>query len=178
MKTFHLIACSLFAALTAVLSQIVLPVGPVPVNLATFSVLLSGLVLGARLGALSQLVYVLLGAIGIPVFTMFRGGLGVLAGPTGGYIAGYVLGAGAAGFLAQRYGGKVWGASLALICGYLTYTALGTGWFMISAHSALIPALMACVIPFIPGDIAKMALAAVLARRLRGSFLKLGAARA
>ena len=84
--------CALFAALTAVCSQVMIPLPftPVPVNLALLAVFACGGVLGAKKGAVAMLVYILLGAIGAPVFVGFSGGIGVLAGPTGGYIVGYL----------------------------------------------------------------------------------------
>ena len=92
-KTTYLALCGLFAAIMAVCSMITIPLGftPVPVNLGTLGVFLTGGILGKKYGTVSMSVYVLIGAIGIPVFAGFRGGLGVLAGPTGGYIIGYIV---------------------------------------------------------------------------------------
>lgn len=167
MKTINIILCALFAALTAVLSQIVIPIGPVPINLATFAVFCAGTLLGAKLGCISQVVYVLLGAVGVPVFTMFRGGLGILTGPTGGYIAGYVLAAWLVGFIVDRYAGKIYIFVLAMLAGFATYMIMGTCWFMFSAKTSLMEALMVCVVPFLPGDALKMVLAVTLTYRLR-----------
>lgn len=167
MKTIQMILCALFAALTAVLSQVAIPIGPVPISLATFSVFLSGALLGARLGGISQCVYVLLGAVGVPVFAGFKSGLGALVGPTGGYIVGYVFAAFVVGLIAERSGGKIWKLALAMVAGFLTYMVLGTGWFMILTGKNLAAALMVCVIPFLPGDGLKMALAVLLARQLQ-----------
>lgn len=167
MKTNELSICALFAALTAVLSQVAVPIGPVPINLATFSVFCAGAVLGAKLGAVSQAVYVLAGAVGVPVFSMFRGGPGVLFGATGGYIAGYVLAAWIVGLITERCGNRVYILASAMLAGFLAYMTTGTCWFMFVTKSGLPQALAACVIPFLPGDALKMILAAVLVRRLR-----------
>lgn len=167
MRTIELITCALFAALTAVCSQIAVPIGPVPINLATFSVFFAGALLGAKLGGLSQVVYVLLGAVGVPVFSMFRGGPGVLLGPTGGYIAGYVLAAWLVGFISERYGNRLPILALAMLAGFFTYMTTGTFWYMFSTNSGFGEACMVCVVPFIPGDILKMVLAATLARSLK-----------
>ncbi len=163
----RLAVCALFAALTAVLSQVAVPVGPVPINLATCSVLLAGALLGSKSGALSQAVYVLLGAAGVPVFAGFRGGVGALAGPTGGYIAGYVLAAWLCGFIAERCSDKTGFYLLAMSAGYAACMTAGTGWFMFQSGSGLAAAFTACVLPFLPGDAVKIALSATLARRLR-----------
>ncbi len=166
-KTIHLVLCALFAALTAVLAQIAIPIGPVPISLATFSVFMTGALLGAKSGAVSQAVYVLLGAMGVPVFAGFKGGLGVLFGPTGGYIAGYILAAWLVGFVAEKFGNKLWGLLSAMLAGFFACMITGTGWFMLITQNGLAKALMICVVPFLPGDALKMILAASLAYRLR-----------
>lgn len=168
MKTKNLILCALFAAITAVLSQIAIPLPftPVPINLATFSVFLAGGLLGAGRGAVSQAVYVLVGAIGVPVFAQFTGGLGILVGPTGGYLAGYISAAWLVGFLLPRLPRTIWGHMFAMVLGMLSCYALGTAWFMYLQNVALIPALSMCVIPFFIGDALKIAVAAFLVRKL------------
>ncbi len=166
MHTRPLTTAALFAALTAVFSQIAIPTPwMVPVNLATCSVFLAGAVLGARWGTLSQLVYLALGACGLPVFSGFRGGVQALLGPTGGYLIGYVLAALTVGLLAQHFrfrGGLI----LSMACGLLLCYALGTAWFMFSTASPLPRALTLCVLPFLPGDACKILLSAWLAKRL------------
>lgn len=94
-NTTYMILCGLFAALTAICSFITIPLGftPIPLNLGTLGMFLAGGILGKKYGTLSISVYVLMGATGVPVFAGFRAGLSVLAGPTGGYIAGYIAGA-------------------------------------------------------------------------------------
>lgn len=162
-----LVYCALFAALTAVCSQLSLPIGPVPISLGTFGVMLCGLLLGWRYGALSILCYVLLGLVGVPVFAGLRGGANVLAGATGGYIVGYLPYAALAGM--PPFAGKdtFWGRCLMLALGTLVCYALGTAWFMVQSGNLLGASLSMCVLPFLPGDAAKIALAAFLAPRLR-----------
>lgn len=92
-KIYAIIITALFAALTAVFSQISIPIGPVPVNLALLAVFTAAGLLSPGRAVLSQVVYLLLGAVGVPVFSGFRGGFAVLAGPTGGYIVGYIVAA-------------------------------------------------------------------------------------
>lgn len=166
-STRKMVLCALFAAATAVLSQLSIPLGPVPFNLATFAVLLSGALLGAKAGCASQIVYVLLGVCGLPVFSMFRAGPGVLIGPTGGYIAGYVLAAAATGAIAGRSKNRTGVLAFAMLAGFFAYMLTGTCWYMFSTKSGIMPALSACVFPFLPGEAVKMALAAILAKRLR-----------
>jgi biotin transport system substrate-specific component len=170
--TLYLTFCALFAALTAVASQISVPMQPVPINLATFSVYLAGAVLGARGGAISQSVYVLLGAAGLPVFAQFRGGFHVILGPTGGYIIGYVAAAWLVGFLTERLGRGTLRRVLSMIAGMALCYLLGTVWFILLTKTGLWAALTMCVFPFLIGDAVKIAAAAVMAPRLRTAFQK------
>jgi biotin transport system substrate-specific component len=137
--------------------------------LATFAVFCAGALLGSKLGALSLAAWAVLGAAGIPVFAMFRGGVGALVGPTGGYIIGYIPAAFITGLLTERFtgGGKVYMYPLAMSAGMLVCFALGTAWFVFSTGTGLWEALMLCVIPFLPGEALKITAATVLAKRLR-----------
>lgn len=166
-RTFRLVLCAFFTALTAVAAQIAIPIGPVPISLCTCAVFLSGALLGPKLGAVSQAVYVLLGAVGVPVFAMLKGGLSVLSGPTGGYIAGYILAAWLVGFLTQRRKPSFSIFLLAMLAGFFAYMIPGTCWYMFVTHSGLVSAFMVCVAPFLLGDALKMLLAAALAYRLK-----------
>ncbi len=166
-KIFRLVLCAFFAALTAVTAQIAIPVGPVPISLATCSVFLAGALLGSKSGAVSQAVYVLLGVAGVPVFAMLKGGPEVLAGPTGGYILGYIPAAWLVGFITERRENKFYVLLPAMLAGFLVYMTTGTLWFMILTRSGLKEAITACVAPFLPGDALKMILASVLAYRLK-----------
>ena len=166
--TYSLILCAVFAALTAVLSWISVPIGPVPINLALLAVLLCGAVLGPVRALISVTVYILLGAVGVPVFAGFRAGIGALLGPTGGYIIGYLP----AAFLASlRLPGKtarpVLFRCLFMLLGVLSCYLIGTLWFMhLSGYDAG-KALSLCVLPFIPGDAVKIAAASLLTGRLQ-----------
>lgn len=164
-----MILAAVFAALTGILTQVQIPLPYIPINLALFAVFLAGALLGPKYGALAMAVYVLLGAVGVPVFSGFSGGLHKLAGPTGGYIAGYVVCAFLVGLLSRRWGFGKCNLMLALsmAVGTLACYALGTAWFMGVTKSALWVSLGYCVFPFLPGEAVKIALAAILAGRLR-----------
>ncbi len=177
-KTQDLVLCALFAALTAVLSQIAIPIQPVPINLATFSVFMAGSVLGARRGAISQAVYVLLGAVGLPVFSSFTGGMGILFGPTGGYIFGYIAAAWLVGLLAAHCREKAYLLILAMVAGLALCYLLGTAWYIVITHTGFVESLLLCVVPFLPGDAAKILVAALLAPVLRKALSRSGAAMA
>lgn len=173
-NTYKMVLCALFAALTAVLSQIAIPIGPVPINLATFAVFCAGAILGSKFGSLSLVIWAALGAVGVPVFSMFRSGLGALVGPTGGYIIGYIPAAFITGLLIEKFNryNKVYIYPLIMLAGMLTYFILGTSWFMFSTSTGLWDALMICVFPFLPGDFIKIAAATMIAKRIRPMLYK------
>lgn len=158
---------ALFAALTAVLSQISIPLYPVPMNLGILGVLLTAGMLGWKYGAISQIVYVLLGMVGAPVFAGFKGGLAVLAGPTGGYIAGYIVMAVITGLIIEKSNGNIFIWIAGMVLGVAVCYALGTAYFMLSTGNTLAQSLLLCVVPFILGDILKIAAAVFLIKRLK-----------
>ena len=162
--------CALCAALLAVCSQIVIPLPIIiPINFALFAVWMTGALLGWNYGGISVLVYILLGAVGVPVFAGLKGGIGALVGPTGGYIVGYLIGVVACGLIIGRGRHQFVRYPIAMVIGCALCYLFGTAWYMISAHMALVPALVACVFPFLPGDAIKIALASVLSYRLNKS---------
>ena len=158
------------AALIAVCSWLSVPF-TVPFTLQSFAVCLLAALLGWKRGVLAVLVYMLLGAFGLPVFSGFRAGLGVLLGVTGGYIVGFLLTALAVGLIAERFPGKLLPLILAMLLGMLLCYACGTAWFVIvytrsSGPIGVLGALSWCVFPFLIPDALKCALALFLARRL------------
>ncbi len=164
----------LFAALTGVLAQVSVPLpGLVPISLATFAVYLAVVVLDWREAAASMAVYLLLGIVGVPVFSGF-GTLNRLAGPTGGYLIGYLACALAAGLILARTGRKAVWSIAALTVGTVVLYAVGTAWYMLQTGSALMPALAGCVVPFLPGDCLKIALAVPAGGRLCAAAAKIG----
>ena len=161
----------LFAALTAVGAQIQtpLPFSPVPVVLSNFFALLAGLVLGARLGATTQVVYVLLGVVGVPVFAGMRGGPQVLAGPTGGYLVGFIVAAAVAGALrgprvsaGRAIAAAAVGAAVIYVTGvpWLIHV-IGLQWPGMSG-AGLRKVLVVGVLPFLPGDAFKAVVAGLI----------------
>ncbi|MCF0140695.1 MAG: biotin transporter BioY [Mogibacterium sp.] len=171
-KTLTMILMALFAAATGVLSWISLPLPftPVPVNLALVGVLLAGNTLGfmgkANGGTYSMLIYIALGAMGVPVFSGGNAGAGVLVGPTGGFILGYVLAAFFAGhFCARRQGNVIVGSVLNMIAILLCYLP-GIVWFVTSTGCTVEAGLVACVLPFLPGDALKSIVVALVCSRM------------
>lgn len=163
-NTRNLVLCAMCAAITCILAPLSIPLaGGVPVSLATFAVMLSGVLLGGPLGALSQLIYVLLAAVGLPVLAGWTGGLGIVLGMTGGYIIGYIPCAWLTGLIYKKYGEtakkpvKILFMILGMTAGNIVLYVIGTAWFMFITEMTLEASLAACVIPFIPGNIIKMA---------------------
>lgn len=165
-RTFYLVACALFAALSAVFSQISIPIGVVPINITHLSIFLSAGLLGARLGTVSQAVFVLLGAVGLPVFSGFRGGLGAVLGPTGGFIAGYIACALITGLLIGRLGRSLPALAGAMAAGLVATYVPGILWFMFVTKMGWMESLSICVFPFLIGDALKILLSAFLVSRL------------
>ena len=161
------VLCALLAAMTGILSQIGIPIGEIPINLALFSVYLAGGLLGSYKGAVSMVVYVMMGAVGIPVFSNFRGGVSVLAGPTGGYILGYIFAALAVGMVSTYWGDSFWKLAVGMTGGLALCYLFGTVWFVLLTGKGLVAALSACVVPFLPGDAVKIISAAILVPELK-----------
>jgi len=179
MKSTDLALAALFATLTAIGAFIQIPFVPVPLTLQTFFVLVSGLLLGARLGALSQFIYMMMGVIGLPVFAGGTSGVGVLTGPTGGYIVGFILGAFGAGLLVEKGTGEKYlrdqkrsyllRDAIALGVGILVIYICGIAQLMNFLGISLYSAMKVGVIPFLLGDLVKSVLAISLTERVRRS---------
>ena len=170
-KTKKLVLLSLFAALMCVVSPFSLPVGMVPISLATFVLYLTSAVLGAS-GTASVLVYLLIGAVGLPVFSGGLGGLERLVGPTGGYLVGYLPCALIAGLIIDRYENKKLAYPIAMMAGTAVLYIIGTAWFIFLMGAKGTPytvgaALMTCVVKFLPGDAVKIAAAGTAGFALR-----------
>lgn len=162
-----MVYAAMFGALTAVGAFICIPLYPVPITLQTLFTALAGLLLGGYYGALSQIVYVILGVMGLPVFDGGKSGLGILIGPTGGYLVGFVLGAYAIGTVARaRQHPRVPWLCLSVILGYAVVYAAGVTQLAAVAHLTFEKALLVGALPFVPGDILKCAAAGLLAWRL------------
>jgi biotin transport system substrate-specific component len=175
MKLRPMVYAAVFAAVLCVISPFVIPIGPIPLSLATFAVYLAAAALDWKYAALAVLLYVLIGLAGVPVFSNFSGGFQKLVGPTGGFLIGYILCAVTTGLILKKREQKRWLYPVAMIAGTVVLYLFGTVWFMILMQATLSKALLLCVIPFLPGDAFKIILASVIAPQLR-KVLKLQAA--
>ena len=166
-RTRALVRGALGAALICVCSWITVP-GPVPFTLQTFAVACVLGLLGGRLGTVSILCYLLLGAVGLPVFSGFTGGIGRLLGATGGYLIGFVA-MGLVFWLAAGRSLAVWRMALGLAAGLAVCYLFGTLWFVhvyTGGPMTFRAALGLCVVPFLPFDAIKLTLALTVARML------------
>ncbi|MBE7554903.1 MAG: biotin transporter BioY [Anaerolineales bacterium] len=151
-----------FSVLIALSAQIAIPLPftPVPITMQTLTVLLTGLLLGSRLGMATLIAYLVEGGVGLPVFTQWGSGLAHLLGPTGGYLIGFVFAAGLVGFLAERgWDRRIWTTLLAMILGNLVIYAFGVTW--LSTFLGVGRAIAGGMLPFLIGDAVKIALAMV-----------------
>lgn len=169
----YIAAAATSAAVICALAPWTIPVGPVPITLATLGVYLASCVVDYRHGVAATVAYVAAGAAGLPVFSGGSGGFGVLAGPTGGYIIGYIFLALTAGIIIDIFGEKrVWVYPLAMVFGTAVLYLFGTGWYMLSSGADAASAVVVCVLPFLPGDCVKIAAAAAVGHAVRRALKK------
>lgn len=177
----NMVFIAVMAALICIAAPFSVPIGPIPISLATFAVYLAGGLLGAKKGTLAVTVYILLGAVGLPVFSNGEGGFQKLFGVTGGYIIGYIPCVLIAGLFVDIFFRKkseiknkflnwlsrAWAVPVGMVLGTVVLYVFGTAWFIIARGVTLEVAMAGCVYPFIPGDLIKIACATVLTVLLR-----------
>ena len=174
-RTKQMVLIALMTAVTCVLGplSIPLPFSPVPISLTNFAIFLAIFVLGMKSGTINFIIYLLLGAIGVPVFSSFRGGLQVLAGPTGGYLIGFIFLALIMGFALEHFDRKLVPTIIGMIIGMAVCYAFGTVWLAKLLSLSFKEGLMMGVIPYLPGDAAKIIIAAIVGPKLYGATQKI-----
>lgn len=170
-KVLDMVLVSVFAVLIALCSWITIPMA-VPFTMQTFGVFCALGVLGGKRGTLSVIIYILLGAVGLPVFSGFKGGVSALFGVTGGYIAGFVFTALSYWLITKIFGAKKIVEIIAMAIGLILCYAFGTVWFVLvysktNGAIGVLQALSMCVFPFIIPDAAKIALAVFVSSAVR-----------
>lgn len=174
-STYQYVLAAFGAAIIAVLAQVTIPLPLIPITGQTLAVGIVVTILGTRLGTISVLLYILLGAVGLPVFSGMSGGLGILVGPTGGYIVGFLVTAIIMGLYLDQFGITFVHAIIANIIGMIITLAFGTVWLKIVAEYTWTAAFMGGVAPFIVVGIVKAVLAAwigvIVRRRLESAHL-------
>lgn len=173
LTTKQMTVISLVTAVTCIIApfSIPLPFSPVPISFTNLILFLSIYILGTAQATISYLIYLLIGMVGLPVFSGFSGGFGKLAGPTGGYLIGFIFLTLIAGYAIEKSNGRKSLQAAGLILGMLICYAFGTVWLSISAGLTFSAALAAGVLPYLPGDTVKIIIALiigpVLARTVR-----------
>lgn len=167
-----LITMALIGVMTAVTCMlgplvIPLPISPVPISFTNLAVYLTLYVLGMKAGTLSYLIYLLLGLVGLPVFSGFAGGPAKLVGPTGGYLIGFIFMAVVAGFFIDRFPKKYYLHIAGMVLGTIVCYLFGTVWLCFQMKLSFGAGLMAGVIPYLPGDAAKIIVSVIAGPALR-----------
>ena len=173
MTTIKLVRIALMAAILCILGPISFPIAisAVPISLSILGIFLTLIIIDPQEAIISIIVYIILGLVGLPVFSNFTGGVSKLFGPTGGYIIGYIPLALISWFFISKFNRKLVFICVGLILGTAACYALGTCWLSISAGMTFRDALFAGVIPFIPLDIAKLVIAILIGIPVRSRIL-------
>lgn len=159
-------------AVTCILAPFSVPIGPVPISLTNLAIYFSLYVLGTKNGTISYLVYLLIGLIGVPVFSGFTSGPEKLFGPTGGYLIGFIPMAILAGIFIDKFTSNYMLCLLGMILGTAVCYILGTLWLSYQANLSFKAALFAGVIPFIIGDLIKIILAMLAGPQIRKQLIR------
>lgn len=168
---YSLAMIAVMTAVTCILAPLSISIGPIPISFTNLAIYFALYLLGWKKGTVSYLVYLLIGIVGLPVFSGFTGGIAKFLGPTGGYIVGFIPMAIISGIVIDRFKSR-WIQLLGMLVGTAVCYAFGTAWFCLQTGSALVPALGLCVFPFIPGDLIKMVAAMLLGPVIRDRIRK------
>lgn len=169
MTTKRMALMGVMTAVICVLGPIAIPIpfSPVPLSFTILAIYLTVYVLGAKAGTISYLIYLLLGMAGLPVFSGFSGGIGKLAGPTGGYLLGFIPLALIAGFMISRFPGRPMLHAVGMVLGLAVCYSFGTVWLSVQLGISFTAALAIGVLPYLPGDALKIAGAMFLGPKLK-----------
>lgn len=160
LSTKNLCITGVITAVLCVLAPISFYIGPIPITLGVFGILLVGGILPVPLSVFSAIAYIILGGVGLPIFAGFKGGFQTLVGPTGGFLMAYPLMVLVIGLTVKIFKRKsFFSLAVGMVVALLVCYGFGTVWFMVSMGKNLYVSLSACVIPFIPIDIAKLCVA-------------------
>lgn len=172
--TYQMAVTALMAAVLCVIGPLSVPIGAIPISLSNFVISLTVWLLGPKFGTLSVAIYLALGAVGMPVFSGYGGGLAKLAGPTGGYLIGYLAMALIGGLFVEKSKGNPVISGIGLVIGVAVSYVFGTAWFVFQMGCELSYALAVCVYPFIAFDLAKVIVACVIGVLLRKRLTQAG----
>lgn len=171
---YEITTCGLFAALMCIFGPMSVPIGPIPISLTNLVIYLAVYLLATRGTVISYVIYLLIGLVGLPVFSGYAGGLGKIAGPTGGYLIGFVLIALIAGISLELSKANVFITAGGMVVGTAFAYLFGTLWFVVQTKCEWTYALSVCVYPFILFDLGKIVIATILGKLVRTALLKTG----
>ena len=173
-RTKKIVLIGLMTAVTCILGplSIPLPFSPVPISLTNFAIFFAVFILGMKDATISFIIYLLLGAVGVPVFSAFSGGLGKLVGPTGGYLFGFIFLALIMGFFMEHFDRKIVPTIIGMIIGMAVCYIFGTVWLAKLMSLSFNEALALGVLPYLAGDVAKIIIAVIIGPRLYAATLR------
>ena len=160
------------AAITCIIGPLSIPIGLVPISLTNLIILITVIILGWKMGTISCLIYLLIGYVGLPVFSGFTSGPHRLLGPTGGYLIGFIFLALISGIFVDNFRGKIYMYIIGMILGTIVLYVFGTVWFAYQQHISIHAAVAICVFPYIPFDIAKIVCAVIIGPIIRKQLFR------
>lgn len=169
---YQITTCAIFTALMCIMGPLSVQIGPIPVSLTNLVIYLSVYLLGTKKSTISYVVYMLLGAVGLPVFSGFQGGLQKLAGPTGGYLIGFIFICLIGGIALKLSKANPVITGIGFVIGTIVTYTFGTVWFVYQIKCGIGYALTVCVYPFIPFDLAKIVIASIVGLAVREALKK------
>jgi biotin transport system substrate-specific component len=173
-STYQIALIGIMTAITCILGplSIPLPFSPVPISFTNLAIYFTIFILGWKRGTISYLIYMLIGLVGLPVFSGFSGGPGKLFGPTGGYLIGFIFMSLIGGYFIEKFNGKISMYVLGLILATASTYLFGTAWLAYQAHYTFWQALLVGVIPYLIGDGIKIAIAVIVGPTLKKRLIK------
>lgn len=172
---YKLTSTALMTAILCVISPyaIPIPISQTPITLATFAVYLASIILGWKMASMSVLVYILIGIVGVPVFSGFGAGIQKIVGPTGGYLLGYLAITLIAGWFSEKQERKITYPVIGMVLGTLVMYFMGTAWMKFSLHMSWKAAFLGGVLPYIPLDVLKIAAATAIGYPIKNQIKKM-----
>ncbi|NLK96544.1 biotin transporter BioY [Defluviitalea saccharophila] len=171
-NVYKMAIIGVMAAITCILGPLSIPIGLVPISFTNLVIYIALYTLGMKKGTISYIIYMLIGFIGLPVFSNFSGGPSKLLGPTGGYIIGFIFMALIAGFFIDYFFEKWYLCFIGMVLGTVVCYGIGTAWLAYQTNMQFQAALGVGVIPFIPGDLAKIVISTVIGPQIRKRLIK------
>ncbi|NMA85525.1 MAG: biotin transporter BioY [Epulopiscium sp.] len=171
-KVYQLASIGVMTAVICILGPLSIPIGLVPISFTNLAIYITLYTLGMKKGTISYIIYLLVGFAGVPVFSSFTSGPSKLLGPTGGYLIGFIFMALIAGFFIDMFYNKWYLCVVGLVLGTTVCYIVGTAWLAYQANISASAALATGVIPFIPGDLAKIIPAAYIGPQIRNRLIR------